>query len=118
MIYDYKSLLWDEIIYDKDFNKRLSTSGEKTYTHGCKFKIGQQIDCFDEHPRIKKWLWATIIDINPEHGVFVSYKGWSSRYDEWIVPESPIYSKRIKIWGYVSQQNTKLRSIPIFVEFD
>ena len=52
-----------------------------------KYVVGERIDCLDT---IKQWCDATILEI--QNGVvFVTYTGFSKKFDEWI----PIDSDRI-----------------------
>jgi len=52
--------------------------------------VGSWLDIYDEHPRIRKYLVAHVIQVRPGE-IRVHYRGYKPEYDEWI----PVGSTRI-----------------------
>ncbi len=49
------------------------------------FSSGEHVDCEDE---VKQWLNAIVIGLKPNE-IYITYSGWSSKFDEWIPVDSP-----------------------------
>ena len=69
---------WDEWIRVGD--RRIAKLHAYTYTEGKPFQIGQRIEARDTR---NVWLEAFIADMD-HNRIFVHYKGWSMKFDEWL----------------------------------
>eukprot|EP00941_MAST-03F_sp_MAST-3F-sp1_P002994 g2994.t1 len=52
-----------------------------------KFKVGQRIEVFDEHPTQQKFSEAEVVELD-KHRVKVHFKGFVAKWDEWLSVDS------------------------------
>merc|ERR1712154_273100 len=79
---------WIDLESDPERARKLHTFTERPPSKGTldDFSIGTKCDCLDS---TDKWYEAEIVDKN-ENGqlVFIHYKGWDAKYNEWINVDS------------------------------
>lgn len=75
------------------YSPRLAPHRSRTYYEGGPLRKGMWIDVFDTHPKQRKWNEAHVIEEDGDK-VKVHFKGWVSKWDEWLPRDSP----RISPW--------------------
>jgi hypothetical protein len=63
-------------------SRRLAPAASQVYSEGGTLRRAQRLDVLDT---VSKWCEASVVEEDPDRGrVKVHYRGWASKFDEWI----------------------------------